>query len=302
VTLREGIETYLRSQRGRGLSSHTLRAYASDLEQLETFLQRYFENGVIPLEDVEHLFLRDYLRDRAMQGCGNRSLARKVVSLRRFFEHLHQQGLIAKNPAAQLSAPRFAKALPKHFSEKEMEELLGIPEATTVLGARNRAIMELMYSCGLRISEAGGLTLDRLDLRRRLVNVLGKGNKERVIPVGSRAAEAVRNWLKVRPALQTDDSGQALFLSKTGRPLSADTLREILDRYLRAVATSSGYSPHALRHSFATHLLEHGADLPSIQRMLGHEQLTTTEVYTHTSREELRKIYEQAHPRSKKKD
>ncbi|MCD4828621.1 MAG: tyrosine recombinase XerC [Candidatus Cloacimonetes bacterium] len=302
ASLAEGIAEFLRVQKTRGLSPQTLRAYRSDLEKLHAFLRRYFDPQPVDAAQVEHLFLRDYLRDCAMNGCGNRSLARKATTLRVFFTHLHLHGLLEDNPAAKLSVPKFDQKLPQHFSEKKIEELLGIPETNTPLGLRNRAVMELMYSSGLRISEASGLTLGQLDLRRRQVRVLGKGNKERVVPLGVPAADAMRRWLQVRHSLANEKSGDAVFLSRTGRPVSSDTLRQILDRFLRLVAESEGYSPHALRHSFATHMLSHGADLTAVQEMLGHERLTSTEIYTHTTLEQLREQYEQAHPRSKKKD
>lgn len=296
------IEEFLREQTARGLSSQTLRAYRSDLEKLAAFLDRYFPAQSIPLDGVEKLYLRDYLRDCAANGNSNRSLARKATTLRVFFTWLLQHSHIDANPAANLAVPKFEKKLPKHLSEERMRELLSIPETDTELGIRDKAIMELMYSCGLRISEASGMRISQLELRRKLVRVIGKGDKERITPVGLPAANAVRRWLQKRPSLVNEHSEDYVFLSRNGRPLSPDTLRGILDRFLKMVAESEGYSPHALRHSFATHMLSHGADLTAVQEMLGHEQLTTTEIYTHTSREQLRHQYEQAHPRGGKKD
>jgi site-specific recombinase XerD len=201
-----------------------------------------------------------------------------------------------------LQIPRFEKKLPKFFTEKEMEDLLNIPDLSSKFGVRNKAILEMIYSCGMRISEVSGCRLNQFDLSDKIIRILGKGNKERLVPIGKMAVKAVKNYLKIRDQFISRDSDETLFLSKSGKPLDADEIREILERYIMLVAKTKGYSPHSIRHSFATHLLSHGADLRAVQEMLGHSNLSTTEMYTHLSLKDLKKVYEQAHPRSKKED
>ncbi|MBN2460280.1 MAG: tyrosine recombinase [Candidatus Cloacimonetes bacterium] len=296
------IRDYIRTQLSRGLSRNTLKAYESDLLQLHDFLQRYFEDQQIDLHQVKRIFLRDFLRHLSNSERSNRSLARKSTTIRNFFNFCEQNGIITDNPAVGLKIPKFEKKLPKHFTEEEMVQLLDIPDQTSKFGIRNKAIMELIYSSGLRISEVADLSLNRLDMDRKLVKVVGKGNKERIVPFGKRAYQALENYLKQRESFLGTQINNTLFLSKSGRTLSPDELREILDRYIRLVARTGGYSPHTLRHSFATHMLARGADLRAVQEMLGHSNLSTTEIYTHLSLKDIKKIYSQAHPRSEKKD
>ena len=295
------MENFLRTQMSRGLSSQTLRAYRSDLAQLHAFLGRYFSNGVVKLSGISRLGLRDFLRHLNSEGRSNRTLARKTTTIRAFFRYCRQNKLIEKDPAEGLHIPKFEKKLPKLFSEEEMTELLSIPDLTSKFGIRNRAILEMIYSSGMRISEVAGVRLGDIDFTRKIICILGKGNKERLVPVGSMAVRAVREYLKIRSSFEGSESGEYLFLSKSGKPLSADELREILDRYIQLVARTKGYSPHAIRHSFATHFLSRGGDLRAVQEMLGHSNLSTTEIYTHLSLKDLKAAYKFSHPRSKKK-
>jgi len=295
----EQFEKYLIS---KGLSLNTREAYKKDLLQLFGFLKKYFESSEINLDKVSKLFLRDYLRELSFKGRSNRTLARKATTVKNFFKYCEQEKIISKNPAANLQIPKFEKKLPKHFTEKEMEDLLSIPDLTSKFGIRNKAILELIYSSGLRISEVAICRLQDLDIAEKIIKLMGKGSKQRIVPVGKKAISALKKYLKIRPKFESKFSDDSLFLSKSGRPLTPNELREILDRYLVLVAKTKGYSPHSIRHSFATHLLEHGADLRAVQEMLGHSNLSTTEIYTHLSMKDLKKVYEQAHPRSKKTD
>jgi site-specific recombinase XerD len=181
-----------------------------------------------------------------------------------------------------------------------METLLQIPDLDNKFGVRNRAILELIYSSGLRISEVANCKISQLDLSEKLIRVKGKGNKERLVPLGKMAIRALKNYQKIRFEFESKYSGEVLFLSKSGKQLSANELRAILERYINLVAKTKGYSPHSIRHSFATHLLANGADLRAVQEMLGHSNLSTTEIYTHLSLTDLKAVYKQAHPRSKK--
>lgn len=296
------IDAFIRLQTSRGLSPHTIRAYRSDLQQFKEFISKYFETDEIPINKIERLFIRDYLRMLSQQQRANRTLARKSTALKKFFNYCLRAELIHKNPAQNLSTPKFEQKLPNHFTETEMEALLNIPDLSSKFGIRNRAIMELIYSSGLRISEISGCKIRDINFTTRIIKVLGKGNKERLIPVSNSACQYLAMYLDIRLQFESELSADYFFLSKSGRQLSADELRAILDRYINLVAKTKGYSPHSIRHSFATHLLTHGANLRAVQEMLGHSNLSTTELYTHLSVKDLQQAYLQAHPRSKKKD
>ena len=297
--MQEAIEKFIRTLLSRGLSKHTIKAYESDLLQLNGFLEKYFEDGKIDINEITRLFLRDYLRDLSIKGRNNRTLARKSTTIKSFFHFCERNEFIEKNPAMNMQIPRFEKQLPKFFTEKEMEDLLNIPDLSSRFGVRNKAILELIYSCGMRISEVAHCKINKIDLTEKTIRIIGKGNKERIVPVGKMAIRAVKNYVKIRNQFESRESDDSLFLSKSGKPLSSDELREILDRYIILVAKTKGYSPHSIRHSFATHLISRGADLRAVQEMLGHSNLSTTEIYTHLSIKDLKKVYEQAHPRSK---
>ncbi len=299
--MQSAIDEFIKRQKSGGLSQNTLTAYNRDLDQLSKFLQRYFEKE-IELDQITRMFLRDFLRHLSMNGRSNRTLARKVTTIKNFFRYCEKEKLITKNPAAKLKIPKFEKKLPKHFTEHEIEDLLSIPDQNSKFGIRNKAILELIYSCGLRISEVCDCSIKQFDLNEKLVRIRGKGNKERIVPIGRKAVQAIKKYLKLRNQFVSKFSDSSLFLSKSGKPISANVMRSILERYILLVARTKGYSPHSIRHSFATHLLEHGADLRAVQEMLGHSNLSTTEIYTHLSLRDLKKVYEQAHPRSRKKD
>lgn len=299
--MQSAIDQFIKTQQSRGLSTHTLTAYKRDLDQLHNFLKKYFKKAV-DLKEISRLYLRDYMRDLSVNGRSNRTLARKATTMKNFFRYCEKYNFVTQNPAANLKIPKFEKKLPKHFTEPEIEDLLSIPDLNSKFGIRNKAILELIYSSGMRISEVSNCKLRQIDLNEKLIKIIGKGNKERLVPVGKDASKAVKQYLKIREQFVSKESGDILFLSKSGKTLSPDELREILERYIILVAKTKGYSPHSIRHSFATHLLEHGADLRAVQEMLGHSNLSTTEIYTHLSLKDLKKVYEQAHPRSKKKD
>lgn len=284
----------------QGKSTHTITAYGSDLRQLSDYL---FALSGEQDPDPTHISvqqIRDFLRWLHERPDGNRSLARKIAALNGFFLYLKRLDRLADNPMDKIKRPRYSRDLPKFFTEDEIELLLSVPDTSDKYGLRNRAILELLYSSGLRISELAGIRMQDLDLSRKLVRVLGKGDKERIVPVGSRAMEAIHAYLNVREELISEHSSGHLFLSKSGRPLDGDQLGILLGRYIRLIATEKGYSIHTLRHSFATHLLSRGADLRAIQALLGHANLSTTQVYTHVTLEDVKKAYSIAHPRSTK--
>lgn len=198
----------------------------------------------------------------------------------------------------KIRRPKFEKKLPKFFSEKDMETLLRIPDTDNPLGIRNRAMLEILYSCGLRLMELSGMRLMDVDHRKKLIRVTGKGNKQRIIPIGETALKALDEYLKIRPSLVKDYSSDKIFLTYTGKDFDPRQLYQILGRYIDLIAKDKGFSPHTIRHSFATHLLARGADIRAIQEMLGHSELSATEIYTHLSLEDIKAAYEKGHPRS----
>ncbi len=282
----------------RNVSINTVSAYRTDLESFVSFLcNDYFTLGRDQLDfrKVDNLTIRAYLAHLARRRLSRSSTARHLSALRSFFRHLMREGGADSNPARAVATPKREKHLPSVMQPSEVVLLLEQPDCSTPLGIRDRAFLELMYASGLRISELVGIDLDDIELRARLVKVRGKGSKERIVPFGSKAQEAVRAYLPVR-RVSTDEN--ALFLNYRGERITARSVRRLFDRYVRAAALRAGLSPHTLRHSFATHLLNAGADLRGIQELLGHASLSTTQKYTHLNDWELLKVYKKAHPRA----
>jgi len=292
------IESFLEDLRHRrGLSSHTIKNYRSDLRQFDAFLAETLD--IRRFEDVDVLSIRAFLAELHRRGVSRASIARKLASIRTFFRHLSREGVLSQNPARLVATPRLDKKIPARLEQSEVERLLDAPDRTTALGRRDRAILELLYATGVRVGELVGLDLATLDLDNMLVRVLGKGGKERIVPFGELAAEALKVYAGDRRALVRLGAGtDALFLNARGGRLTARSVRRLLDRYLRDAALSASLSPHSLRHAFATHLLERGCDLRSIQELLGHQSLSTTQKYTNLSTERLLAVYEKSHPKA----
>lgn len=293
------LDEYLNFLRAEGKSPCTVTAYGSDLRQFLGYLARFFEAGQVRCAEIGLQMIRDWLRQAHDGGVGNRSLARKTAALQSFFQFLKLTGRVDANPLLKIKRPKFEKPLPHFFTEEEIRQLLSLPDPNGKLGLRNRAILELVYSCGLRISELANLRLSDLDLSRGLVRVTGKGDKQRLIPVGSAAVRAIRDYLPSREILSTSQSSDRVFLTKSGKDFDQRQLTSILYPFFRRIALQKGYSPHTLRHSFATHLLSRGADLRAVQEMLGHANLDTTANYTHLTLDEVKKAYRKGHPRGK---
>lgn len=283
--------------RERRLSEHTQLAYETDLGQFEGFLRD--RDKALP--GVDRNDVRAFLGHLNAQGFGRRSIARKLASLRTFFGFLCQAGQLQNNPALQVRPPKQDKSLPVHLSEDEARRTMTTPQADSIIGVRDRAILELFYSTGIRLRELAGLTLDALDLDGGLVRVVGKGNKERLVPMGKPAQQALRIYLSRRAELlgekATPQTARFVFLSRSGKVLSPSGVQRRVERHIEA-ATGRKLSPHTLRHTFATHMLDAGADLNAVKELLGHASLSTTQVYTHVSVERLKKAYRQAHPRA----
>ena len=292
-------------------SAHTVRAYESDLTQFVTFLARHVEKRRSDLtpDDFAPGHIRAFLGDLHKRGNSRSSAARKLAAIRAFGRHLRREGQLEGDPAALVGTPRQDHHLPAHLGEAEMSRLLEMPDVSRPLGRRDRAILELFYASGLRLSELVGLDIDDVNLGSRTVRVLGKGRKERLVPFNRTTEEAVRRWLKdwegliaVRPVVARRGSGrrggEPLFLNYLGRRLSPRSVDRLVRKYVAQCSTRFGISPHALRHSFATHLLERGADLRAIQELLGHARLSTTQRYTHVNAAQLIEAYRKAHPKA----
>jgi integrase/recombinase XerC len=277
----------------RNVSPHTLAAYRRDLEQLMAFVARE-TGGVTGVGDVDHLLLRRYL---ALLGkrAKKSSVGRKLAAIRSFFRFLVRQGVVAKNPAELIATPKKENRLPFHLDIDQVTTLVEAPQGDDKHALRDRAILELLYSCGLRVSELTGLAIGDLDLSGGMVRVLGKGSKERIVPVGSRAIEAIRGYLQGRGEL--GGSGP-LFLNTRGQRINRRSVARIVDLHVLRIAAFKRISPHILRHTFATHMLEGGADLRAIQELLGHASLSTTQKYTHVGIDRLMEVYDKAHPKA----
>ena len=276
----------------RGLSDNTLAAYRNDLVGLAVWL---LPQGRTLLE-ARRQDLLDYLSARVMDGAKPRTTARLLSSLRRFYRHLVREGRLAVDPSVRIESPRIGRPLPDTLSEQEVDELLHAPDTGDALGLRDRAMLELLYACGLRVSELVGLTTDQVNLTQGVVRLMGKGSKERLVPLGEEAVEWLQRYLdESRPQLAV--ASHHLFVSRRGQGMTRQTFWHRLRRYAIKSSIIKHLSPHTLRHAFATHLLNHGADLRVVQMLLGHSDLSTTQIYTHVARERLKDLHAQHHPR-----
>lgn len=294
----EDFGKYVTAERGR--SRHTARAYAADLNSLFGYAAA---DGASELSDINLNVLRSWLGYLSESGLARATLARRAATVRTFMGWALREELIDVDPSVRLKAPKKNSALPHVLGQQQMSKMLESLADTTATGdplaVRNRALVELLYATGLRVGELAGLDVDDIDPDRRTVRVLGKGDKERTVPFGVPAAVAIDDWLRRgRPALAAASSGAAMFLGKRGRRIDQRQVRDVVERQLSALGDTAATSPHALRHSAATHLLDGGADLRAVQEILGHNSLATTQIYTHVSVERLRQSYQQAHPRA----
>ena len=300
----DGFETHVADE--RRFSPRTVLAYRSDLDRFADFWEKEFANESAvktPLSKIDTLAVRSYLAHLHRAKLSNRSLARHLSTLRSFFRWACREGHIEKSPAKGLPAPRVPKTLPRAMTLPDTERLLDGGEEEGVIPERERALFELLYATGLRVSEAAGLDMDDVDFSERLVRVTGKGSRERIVPFGEAAADALRAYLPSRAALRhqandENEPGDPLFVNARGGRLTSRSMARLLKRRLRAAGLPEEISPHALRHTFATHLLQAGADLRAIQELLGHASLSTTQKYTHLDAARLREVYRNAHPKA----
>lgn len=301
------LEEFLEHLRlNENASLNTVRAYESDLSQFLLFLRQ--AGG--QTDGFDHHHIRDFMADLSRRGNSRASAARKLAAIRTFGKYLRREGVLEGDPAALVGTPKREQRLPAHLGEAEMARLLEMPDTSAPLGRRDRAILELFYASGLRLSELVGLDVEDVNLSGRVVRVLGKGGKQRLVPFNRSAEAAMRAWLKDWEGLRAQAAALAaarvakkkprepLFLNYQGTRISTRSVDRLVRRYVTACSTRFGISPHALRHSFATHLLERGADLRAIQELLGHSRLSTTQRYTHVNAAQLLEAYRKAHPKA----
>jgi len=299
----------------KNASGHTVLNYSVDLKDFASFL------GSSSAESVSYLFLRKYLAHMKEKNYSKRTVARKLASLRSFFKFLYREGYIKTNPSSGILTPKLDKKLPIFLDQDEVSKLIEAPDEKDLSGLRDRALMETLYSTGIRVSELVGMNLSEIDFISGVIKVFGKGRKERLAPIGDKALRAIRNYLDKRgigklndtfdgpastgplsitPSKRSASRGdkKAVFLNKNGGRLTDRSVRRIIEKYIKRVSLREGVSPHTLRHSFATHLLNRGADLRSVQELLGHMNLSTTQIYTHVTTQRLKEVYDKAHPRA----
>ena len=299
----------------RNVSAHTLRNYESDLRQFIDYLlppkagdpgniqSRAAEPSQPDISQIDHLTIREWLSSLHSEHKKKTSIARKLAALRTFFQFLVREGVIELNPAKLVATPRKEKKLPVHLSIEDAIRFIETPDTETDFGKRDRAILELLYATGIRVSELVSLNLRDIDFKNKLLRVMGKRGKERIVPFGDPALKALKDYLAVREnflmnAPVTKRDAQPLILNYQGTRMTTRSVGRLVEKYIRLCAGIHDISPHALRHSFATHLLDSGADLRDIQELLGHARLSTTQIYTHVSMEKLIEVYDQAHPKA----
>jgi len=274
----------------KNASNHTIINYTIDLKAFSSFL------GEADIDSIDHLALRRFLAELRGKNYSKRTIARKLASLRSFFKFLYREGHIKSNPVTAISSPKLDKKLPKFLDLGKVTKLILSPDVKTESGLRDRAILETLYSCGIRVSELVGLDMDDVDFISGVIKVLGKGRKERMVPIGDMALLSIRKYAEGRDARVKER--KAVFLNSRGGRLTDRSVRRVVDKYIHACSIEEKISPHSLRHSFATHLLDRGADLRSVQELLGHMNLSTTQIYTHVTMERLKNVYDKTHPRA----
>ena len=303
--LEEYLNQFLQHLRyERNVSTHTLRNYSSDLLQFRDYLLLKGEVKDIPVSEIDHLTIREWMASLHGLNKKKTSIARKLASLRTFFQFLIREGVQETNPAKLVATPKIERKLPNHLSMEDAVRFIETPDLNTDLGKRDRAILEFLYATGMRVGELVNLNLKDIDFREKLVRVTGKRKKQRILPFGEPSLQALMFYLNEAradflhncPPTERDD--QAVFLNYQGTRITTRSVGRMVDKYIKLCADIHDISPHSLRHSFATHLLDSGADLRDIQELLGHALLSTTQIYTHVSMEKLIEVYDKAHPKA----
>jgi integrase/recombinase XerC len=287
----------------RNVSPHTLRNYKSDLEQFRDHLLSVEKRDDFPVEQIDRLTIREWMAE-LHAGHKKTSVARKLASLRTFFQFLVREGKLENNPAKQVATPKIERKLPNHLSMEDAVRFIETPDVNTDLGRRDRAILEFLYATGIRVGELVGINIGDVDFRERMVRVTGKRKKQRIVPFGEPAAQAVILYLEETRGKFLEDcpitarDPNALFLNYQGTRITTRSVGRMIDKYIKQCADIHAISPHSLRHTFATHLLDSGADLRDIQELLGHARLSTTQIYTHVSMEKMIEVYDKSHPKA----
>lgn len=300
VPVNELIERYLESlAKERRMSPNTVRGYRSDLDFFRVWLEQNSIAQAEELENLNHTQLRSFWAERRSKGLSAQSMRRGQSALRGLFKFARRHKLIETNTAATMDSPKRQLPLPRALNQDDINLLLNAPDRQTLLGLRDHALLEVLYGSGLRVSEAATLTIDNLDLAAQQARVTGKGNKDRIVPMTPASCQAIQAYLQARNAqMPAQKQNLNLFLNKFGTPLSVRSIARMLDKYSRQLAMMLNITPHQFRHSFATHLLNNGADIRAVQEMLGHESLATTQIYTRISKERLMQTYRLSHPRA----
>lgn len=286
----EDFKNYLKAE--IDVSPHTLRAYTNDLEEFLSFVDK-------KPKDIDNLDIRSFLAVLHQKKLKKTSIARKLATIRSFFKFLSREGYVKFNPAKLVATPKIPKKLPRFLTVDEVFSLVDAPAGETFKATRDKAVFELLYSCGLRISELTSLDIGDLDIKESLIRVKGKGRKERIVPVGAKALDSINNYLPERVSVKK--RSEALFINNHGGRLTQRSISRLMIEYSRTINLIGQISPHVLRHTFATHMLHGGADLRTIQELLGHSSLSSTQIYTHVDNVHLAEVYDKAHPLAKKK-
>ena len=285
----------------RGYSEHTANSYQWDLKRFVDFLESYSGKSVTDFASVDKTTVRHFLGEEFEEDYSSRTVARRLATLKSFFKYLVKAEVIPTNPASSVRSPKIKKTLPSYHNHDVIEQLMSLPDEKSMIGIRDRAILELFYSTGMRLSELTNLNVGDVDIANQVVKVRGKGNKERLIPYGNRAKISMENYIRKRGfGLITGNPNNPLFTNNRNQRISTRTIQDRVRNYLMQVANTVQLGPHTLRHSFATHLMDRGADIRAVKDLLGHSSLSSTQVYTHLQPEKMKKIYKQAHPHGSK--
>jgi integrase/recombinase XerC len=296
--MKNDVRIYLQYLRGgRNYSPHTIASYEDDLRQFTEYLHRITGSSTVSLRGIDHRTIRDFLGDLLEQGFSTRSVARKLACLKSFFKYLHKVHRLELNPAAHVASPKLERRLPQFLDEDTVTRLMEQPDRSTLQGVRDAAILEMFYGTGIRLSELIDLSVGDVEMANGTVKVTGKGSKDRIVPFGRSARRALVAYLARRGELAGKGT-DVLFLSIRGKRMNPKGINVLMNTYIGRVSEIEKKSPHVLRHTFATHLLNRGADLRAVKELLGHESLSTTQVYTHVSVDRLKKVYTQAHPKA----
>jgi tyrosine recombinase XerC len=287
----------LYAEQEKGYSVHTITSYSNDLNRFDLFMKSYTNNPKWTVDKIDRQTIRHFLGKEFEEDFSSRTVARRLATIKSFCKYIHKNDVIKTNPSTNVKTPKTPKTLPVYIREKSIEDLMNSPKADTMIGIRDRALLELFYSTGMRLSELVNLNLGDFNSDQQCVRVFGKGKKERLIPYGNRAKISIDNYIVKRGiSIKTGDAKEPCFINSKGMRISTRTVQRRVSMYLQQIAEGSSLGPHTLRHSFATHMLERGADIRALKDLLGHSSLSSTQVYTHIQPEKMKEIYKQAHP------